>query len=82
VNLSGEPDAGNPHVRFEEGRPGWMQLTHPGVYSTVKRQLLFQAARPVLITFTLRKRAGGQPCDTEFDCEGWPLPSLNVPPTK
>ena len=28
------------------------------------------------------KRAGGHPCDTAFDCEGWPLPSLNDPPTK
>jgi hypothetical protein len=41
-----------------------------------------QAPRPVLITFTLRKRAGGHPCETAFDCDGWPLPSLNEPPTK
>jgi hypothetical protein len=37
---------------------------------------------PVLMTFTPRKRAGGQPCETALLCEGWPLPSLNEPPTK
>ena len=30
----------------------------------------------VLMTLTLRKSAIGQPCDTAFDCCGWPLPSL------
>ncbi len=39
-------------------------------------------ARPVLITLIFRWRVGTHPCDTALDWEGWPFPSLNVPPTK
>lgn len=39
-------------------------------------------ARPVLMTLTFRTRTGGHPCDTAFDCDGCPFPSLNDPPTK
>ena len=37
---------------------------------------------PVFTMFTLRKRAGGQPWLTEFDCDGSPLPSPNAPPSQ
>ena len=38
--------------------------------------------RPVLMTATLRKRAGTQPWLTALDWLGCPLPSLNAPPRR
>ena len=37
--------------------------------------------RPVLRMLTRAKRAIGQPWLTELLCDGWPLPSLNAPPS-
>src|SRR5690606_6495302 len=44
-------------------------------YRVLKERARHQRVLAVLITLTCRKRAGGQPWLTEFDCPGWPLPS-------
>src|SRR6185312_16935146 len=41
-----------------------------------------QTFLPVLMMFTPRKRAGGQPWLMELSCSGSPLPSENVPPSQ
>ena len=63
-----------------DGDPGILQerTTRPHHVVIARHQPVL----PVLITFTLRNLAGGQPWLTEFTCPGSPFPSLKVPPSQ
>ena len=74
---NGVPRAGMPLAEVADEAVLSREQAAPGEGGRVRHQ----AFLPVLITLTLRKRAGGEPWLTALLCEGCPLPSKKLPPS-